>query len=106
MAINEQKRLEEETQNFYYVLGWDQPNLKVAILCRSTGGPFLGKTWKETIKTRTGLLNDQRALANEHARQIIKELRIYKLPKGEPLIWRPGDLWSYVDRRILEKLEQ
>ena len=91
--------------NCYYVLGWEQPNSKIAILCRGTAGPTLCKTWKESLKLRTNLLNDPRAHKNRYAQQIIKELRIYRMPKGEALFWRPGDLWVYVDKRMLDALE-
>jgi hypothetical protein len=91
--------------NCYYVLGWEQPNSKIAILCRGSGGPALCRTWKESLKLRTSLLNDPRASNNSHAQGIIRELRIYRMPKGEALFWRPGDLWVYVDRRVLESLE-
>lgn len=100
--MNEER---SESVNFYYVLGWEQPNSKVAVLCKDLAGPVLCKTWKETIKLRTNLLNDPRASDNAHAQKIIKDLRIYRLSGGEPLLWRPGDLWIYVDKRILERLE-
>ena len=94
----------EESFNSYYVLGWEQPNSKIAILCRGSG-PVLCKTWKDSIKLRTGLLNDPRAMNNNNAQNIIKQLRIYRLPKGEPILWRPGDLWVYVDQRSLRRME-
>lgn len=96
---------ENKTPTCYYVLGWEQPNFKVAILCRSTGGPALCRTWKESLKLRTTLVNDPRASNNNFAQHIIMALRIYRLPKGEPLLWRPGDLWVYVDRDSVEALE-
>ncbi|MDX1918560.1 MAG: hypothetical protein SFT81_05415 [Candidatus Caenarcaniphilales bacterium] len=91
-------------EDSYYVLGWEQPNEKVAILCRGKG-PALCKSWKESLKLRTNLINDPRARRNQNAQLIIQELRIYRLAKGELLLWRPGDLWAYVDKRILEKIE-
>ncbi len=94
-----------EDNTSYYVLGWEQVNSKVAILCRSGIGPLLCKSWKDALKARTNLLNDPRASQNTNAQKIIRELRIYRLPKGEPLLWRPGDLWLYVDKRILERVE-
>ena len=90
----------------YYVLGWRQPNNKVAILCRDSQGPVLCKSWRETLKLRTSLLNDPRATDNLNALRIIKELRIFRLRKGESLLWRPGDLWVYLDMRVLEQLER
>jgi len=95
----------QTTQDFYYVLGWEQSNQKIAILCKGSAGPALFKTWKETLKMRTNLLNDRRSIENEHAQNIIRELRIYRLKKGEPLLWRPGELWVYVDKRVLERME-
>lgn len=96
---------ESKVPNCYYVLGWEQPNSKIAILCRGAAGPALCRTWKESLKLRTSLVNDPRATKNAFAQEIIRELRIYRLPKGEALFWRPGDLWVYVDKRVLEALE-
>ena len=96
---------EAKLPNCYYILGWEQPNFKVAILCRGDSGPALCRTWKESLKLRTSLLNDPRANKNPNAQIIIRSLRIYRLPKGEALLWRPGDLWVYVDRREVEALE-
>lgn len=99
--------MSEQTQKqSYYVLGWKQPNGKIALLCRSDRGPVLCHNWKESVKTRTSLLNDPRASNNTNAQKIISNLRIYKLNKGETLIWRPGDLWTYMDRKVLELLEE
>ncbi|MFN5539436.1 MAG: hypothetical protein ACK481_05185 [Candidatus Melainabacteria bacterium] len=100
-----QNNEESKSINFYYVLGWEQPNQKVAILCRGASGPALCKTWKESLKLRTSLINDPRSNQNANAQRIIRELRIYRLPKGQSLLWRPGDLWIYVDKRALEPLE-
>ena len=94
-----------EDKTSYYVLGWEQSNSKIAILCRASIGPLLCKSWKEALKTRTNLLNDPRASENINAQQIIRNLRIYRLSEGEPLLWRPGDLWLYVDKRSLERVE-
>lgn len=105
--MNQQHSQPEEAKgtNSYYVLGWEQPNSKVALLCRSPGGPALCSTWKESLKLRTSLLNDPRTMNNAVAQKIIYSLRIYRLPRGEALLWRPGDLWVYVDSRILEAIE-
>ncbi len=104
--MNQSNQLEDsKAPNCYYVLGWAQPNSKIAILCRGTAGPALCKTWKESLKLRTSLLNDPRASKNSMAHNIVRELRIYRLPKGEALFWRPGELWVYVDKRVLESLE-
>jgi hypothetical protein len=89
----------------YYVLGWEQPNSKVAILCRGSSGPALCRTWKDTVKLRTNLLNDPRAKRNSQSSEIIRSLRIYRLSPQQPLIWKPGDLWVYVDARMLECVE-
>ncbi|HEY9885726.1 MAG TPA: hypothetical protein V6C96_00555 [Vampirovibrionales bacterium] len=96
---------EKKAPNCYYVLGWEQPNTKVAILCKKVAGPVICETWKESLKLRTKLLNDKRTSQNTNAQSIISSLRIYRLPKGEALFWRPGDLWVYVDRSIVELLE-
>lgn len=108
MSQNSQQNSKPEdikTPNCYYVLGWEQPNSKVAILCRNNLGPAICKTWKESLKLRTSLLNDPRSNSNANAQRIISSLRIYRLPKGEALFWRPGDLWVYVDRRLVEAIE-
>jgi len=93
------------TPKVYYLLGWQQPNSKIAVLCKSYSGPALCKTWKEAVKLRSNLLNDPRGSKNKFAKYIIKELRIYMINKGEPLFWRPGDLWVYIDRRVLKEVE-
>ncbi len=103
--MKEGSRATDEGQGVYYILGWEQPNRKIAILCRASMGPALCRTWQETVKLRTNLVNDPRTGRNGNALEIIKELRIYRLLKGEALLWRPGDLWVYVDRRALEKME-
>jgi hypothetical protein len=105
--LNSHSQPEEnsKTPNCYYVLGWEQPNGKVAILCRNNYGPALCKTWKESLKLRTSLLNDPRSGDNQNAQRIIGALRIYRLHKGEALFWRPGDLWVYVDQRAIEPIE-
>ena len=92
-----------------YVLGWPQPNGKVAILCRSGGsnpGPALCQTRKEAMTLRTRLANDSRGKQNTKAREIIKRLLIYLYVSEEALMWRPGDLWVYVEPRKLVLLEE
>lgn len=92
-----------------YILGWPQPNGKVAILCRSGGanpGPALCQTRKEAMTLRTKLANDSRGKQNKKAREIIKRLLIYLYVSEEALMWRPGDLWVYVEPRKLVLLEE
>ena len=92
-----------------YVLGWPQPNGKVAILCRSGGsnpGPAFCQTKKEAMRLRTKLANDPRGKANKKAHEIIKKLLIYLYVSDVTVTWRPGDLWVYLDPKILELLEQ
>lgn len=92
-----------------YILGWQQPNGKVAILCRSSGsnpGPAFCSTKKEAIRLRTKLANDPRGKANKKAQEIIKRLLIYIYVSNETLMWRPGDLWVYVDQKSVELLEE
>lgn len=91
-----------------YVLGWPQPNGKVAILCRSGGtnpGPAFCQTRKEAMRLRTRLANDPRGKSNGKAQEIIKRLLIYLYVGEESVMWRPGDLWVYIDARNLEQLE-
>ncbi|OGI19033.1 MAG: hypothetical protein A3B68_07455 [Candidatus Melainabacteria bacterium RIFCSPHIGHO2_02_FULL_34_12] len=91
-----------------YVLGWSQPNGKVAILCRSGGsnpGPAFCQTRKEAILLRTKLANDPRGKQNNKAREIIKRLLIYMYMGEETIMWRPGDLWVYLDQKKLILLE-
>lgn len=94
-----------QQHNYYYVLGWQQANTKVAILARDHSGPVLAHNRQEMISIRTNLLNDPRASQNTHAQQIIQKLRIYKLSKRQTLIWRPGDLWIYLDQKVLIPVE-
>ena len=92
-----------------YVLGWSQPNGKVAVLCRSSGGnpgPAFCQTRKEAIRLRTKLANDPRGKNNKKAREVIKRLLIYLYISEETVMWRPGDLWVYLDPRKLEQLEE
>ena len=92
-----------------YVLGWPQPNGKVAILCRSGGtnpGPGFCQSRKEAVVLRTKLANDPRGKQNKKAREIIKRLLIYMYMGDETIMWRPGDLWVYLDPRKLVLLEQ
>ncbi len=92
-----------------YVLGWPQPNGKVALLCRSGGsnpGPAFCQTRKEAILLRTKLANDPRGKLNKKAREIIRRLFIYMYVSDETIMWRPGDLWVYMDPRKLVLLEQ
>lgn len=92
-----------------YVLGWAQPNGKIAILCRSSGsnpGPAFCQTRKEAMRLRTRLANDPRGKTNKKANEIIRRLLIYLFVGEEPVIWRPGDLWVYVDPKNLERLEE
>lgn len=92
----------------YYVLGWQQPTGKVAVLCRSRGknaGPALCWTRREAIHLRTRLANDGRSDQNPNARRIIQQLLVYKYLLRQPLEWRPGDLWIYLDPSFLEVAE-
>ena len=92
-----------------YVLGWPQPNGKVAILCRSGGtnpGPAFCQTRKEAVLLRTKLANDPRGKLNKKAREIIRRLLMYMYASDETIMWRPGDLWVYLDPRKLILLEQ
>lgn len=92
-----------------YVLGWPQPNGKVAILCRSSGsnqGPAFCQTRKEAMRLRTKLANDPRGKQNKKAREIIKRLLIYLFVSDETIMWRPGDLWVYMEPRKLVLLEE
>ncbi len=85
----------------YYVLGWQQPSGKVAILCRSRGdnaGPAYCWTKREAIHLRT-------RLANPTARRIIRQLLVYKYLSNQPLSWRQGDLWVYLEPDWLEAVE-
>lgn len=91
-----------------YVLGWPQPNGKIAILCRSSGsnpGPAFCQTRKEALRLRTKLANDPRGKQNKKAREIIKRLLMYIYVGDETIMWRPGDLWVYLDPRSLQLLE-
>lgn len=93
----------------FYLLGWPQPNGKVAILCRSGGsnpGPAICQTRKEALLLRTKLANDPRGKNNKNSREIIKRLLIYMYAGEESIIWRPGDLWVYLDPKKLVLLEQ
>lgn len=92
----------------YYVLGWPQPNDKVAVLCRSRGnnpGPAYCWTKREAIQLRTRLANDRRGEQNPSARRIIRQLLVYKYLPRAPLSWRPGDLWVYAENQSLEPVE-
>lgn len=92
-----------------YVLGWPQPNGKIAILCRSSGnnpGPAFCQTRKEAIRLRTKLANDPRGKDNKKAHEVIKRLLVYLYLSDETVMWRPGDLWVYVDSRKVEQLEE
>ena len=92
-----------------YVLGWSQPNGKVAVLCRSGGtnpGPAFCQTRKEAVLLRTKLANDPRGKQNKKAREIIRRLLIYMYMSEEAVIWRPGDLWVYLDPKKLVLLEE
>ena len=91
-----------------YVLGWPQPNGKIAVLCRSSGsnpGPAFCQSRKEAIRLRTKLANDPRGKYNKKAREIIKRLLVYLYIGNETIMWRPADLWVYLDPRSLEALE-
>ena len=91
-----------------YVLGWPQPNGKIAILCRSSGsnpGPAFCQTRKEAVRLRTKLANDPRGKQNSKSRETIKRLLIYMYMGEETIMWRPGDLWVYLDPRSLQLLE-
>jgi hypothetical protein len=92
----------------YYVLGWQQPSGKVAILCRSRGdnaGPAYCWTKREAIHLRTRLANDRRGEQNPTARRIIRQLIVYKYLSDQPLSWRQGDLWVYLEPDWLEAVE-
>ncbi|CAN5118395.1 hypothetical protein BH10CYA1_BH10CYA1_34880 [soil metagenome] len=92
----------------YYVLGWPQPSGKVAVLCRSRGqnaGPAYCWTKREAIQLRTRLANDRRGEENPSARRIIRQLLVYKYLLRQPLQWRPGELWVYLDPGYLEAVE-
>lgn len=92
----------------YYVLGWPQPSGKVAVLCRSRGqnaGPAYCWTKREAMQLRTRLANDKRGEQNPSARRIIRQLVIYKYLLRQPLSWRPGELWVYLDPGYLEAAE-
>ena len=92
-----------------YVLGWPQPNGKVAILCRSSGantGPAFCLTKKEALLLRTKLANDPRGRSSKKAQEIIKRLLIYMYSGDEIIMWKPGDLWVYLDPKKLILLEQ
>ena len=92
----------------YYVLGWQQPSGKVAILCRSRGsnaGPAYCWTKREAIQLRTRLANDRRGEENPTARRIIRQLLVYKYLSPQPLSWRTGDLWVYLEPNHLEPVE-
>jgi hypothetical protein len=92
----------------YYVLGWPQPSGKVAVLCRSRGnnpGPAYCWTKREAIQLRTRLANDKRGEQNPSARRIIRQLLVYKYLLNQPLSWRQGDLWVYLDPNFLEPQE-
>lgn len=91
-----------------YVLGWPQPSGKIAVLCRSRGknaGPAYCWTKREAIQLRTRLANDDRGEQNPSARKIIRQLLVYKYLLRQPLSWRPGDLWVYLDQAYLEPCE-
>ncbi len=92
----------------YFVLGWPQPSGKVAILCRSRGnnaGPAYCWTKREAIQLRTRLANDRRGEQNPTARRIIRQLFVFRYLLHQPLVWRPGDLWVYLDPHYLEAVE-
>lgn len=96
------------TTDGYFVLGWPQPNGKIAILCRSkgaNGGPALCYTKREAMQLRTRLANDPRGDENPTARRIIQKLFVYRYILRKPLSWRPGDLWVYLDPTYLEPAE-
>src|SRR5271170_1575098 len=92
----------------YYILGWAQPSGKVAVLCRSRGsnpGPAFCWSKREAIQLRTKLANDKRGDQNPTARRIIRQLLVYKYLLNQPVNWRPGDLWVYIEPRYLEPVE-
>src|ERR1700719_4568977 len=92
----------------YFVLGWPQRSVKVAVLCRSRGnnaGPAYCWTKREAIQLRTRLANDRRGDQNPTARRIIRQLFVYRYLLPDPLSWRQGDLWVYLDPRYLEAAE-
>jgi hypothetical protein len=95
-------------EDSYYILGWQQPSGKIAVLCRSRGdnaGPAYCWTKREAIHLRTRLANDRRGEENPSARRIIRQLLVYKYLSRQPLTWRPGDLWVYLDQDYLEPVE-
>ncbi len=92
----------------FYVLGWTQPSGKIAVLCRSRGqnpGPAYCWNKREAIQLRTKLANDKRGEQNPFARRIIRQLLVYKCLLRQPLPWRSGDLWVYIDPMYLEPVE-
>jgi hypothetical protein len=95
-------------EDTYYILGRPQPSGKVAVLCRTRGsnpGPAYCWTKREAIQLRTRLVNDKRGEQNPSARRIIRQLLVYKYLLRQPLPWRPGDLWVYVEPSYLEPVE-
>ncbi|HEY9718975.1 MAG TPA: hypothetical protein V6C69_15990 [Trichormus sp.] len=92
----------------YFVLGWPQPSGKVAVLCRSRGanaGPAYCWSKREAIHLRTRLANDRRGQQNPTAGRIIRQLFVYRYLLRQPLPWRQGDLWVYLDPHYLEAAE-
>jgi hypothetical protein len=92
----------------YFVLGWPQPSGKVAVLCRSRGdnaGPAYCWTKREAIQLRTRLANDKRGEQNPTARRIIRQLYVFRYLLHQPLSWRKGDLWVYLEPNYLEAVE-
>jgi len=92
----------------YYILGVPQPSGKIAVLCRTKGsnpGPAYCWTKREAIQLRTRLANDKRGEQKPSARRIIRQLLVYKYLPRQPLPWRPGDLWVYVEPAFLEAVE-
>ncbi|HEY9679937.1 MAG TPA: hypothetical protein V6C76_18185 [Drouetiella sp.] len=57
------------------------------------------------MQLRTRLANDKRGEQNPTARRIIRQLLIYKYLLRQPLSWRPGELWVYLDPGYLEACE-
>lgn len=92
-----------------YVLGWQQPSGKIAILCRSRGsnpGPAYCWSKRDAIQLRTRLANDKRGEQNPSARRIVRQLLVYRYKVDrQPLPWRPGDLWVYAEPLMLEAME-
>ncbi len=92
-----------------YVLGWQQPSGKIAILCRSRGsnpGPAYCWSKRDAIQLRTRLANDKRGEQNPSARRIVRQLLVYRYrTTRQTLPWRPGDLWVYADPMMLEAME-